>query len=48
MNQNKETRKRGEWIKGSYCKDCGGTVEYISSLNTIVCDTCENEETEWM
>jgi hypothetical protein len=41
--------KRGEWIKdGDYCKDCGGRVEYNFSLNKVYCDTCENEESEWM
>lgn len=43
-----EEKKRGQWIDGNHCKDCGGFVEYISSLNIIKCDTCENEEDEWM
>ncbi len=41
--------KRGEWIsENGKCKDCGGSVDYNNALNKITCDTCENEEPEWM
>ena len=28
------------------CKTCGGYIIYISSLNKIICDTCEHEVVE--
>lgn len=43
-----EKKTRGSWAKDGYCKDCGGKAEYIQSLNKLSCDTCENEEGEWM
>ena len=30
------------------CLDCGGNVNYNNALNTIYCDTCDNEIPEWM
>lgn len=39
MNESKDVN----WSENGYCKDCGGAVEYNHSLNTMSCDTCENE-----
>jgi hypothetical protein len=36
------------WDKNGICTDCGGRVEYYGPINTISCDTCTNEITEWM
>ncbi|QIW88730.1 hypothetical protein P59_133 [Bacillus phage P59] len=36
------------WGSNGTCIDCGGNVDYYGPINTISCDTCTNEITEWM
>jgi hypothetical protein len=43
-----ENNREPFWNENGCCKDCGGSVNYNYSLNTISCDTCENEIEEWM
>lgn len=30
------------------CKECGGTLIYLESLNEVICDTCDYCEEEVM
>ena len=30
------------------CPECGGTLELVEELNTVVCDNCEYREEEVM